>query len=195
MEKKITTPNLILSSPSLDDATALENFENRNREHFKEWESTLNPNQDNQGYDSDACEKRLEMWIKECQEGKSVRFFVSTLGNPNMIIGMCNFTQIFYGPFQACYLGYKMDHAFEGKGFMFEALEASIQYMFEELGIHRIMSNYMPKNKRSAKLLQRLGFTIEGYAKNYLFINNKWEDHVLTALIVEEWKTKITSQR
>ena len=46
------------------------------------------------------------------------------------------------------------------------------------------MANYMPINFRSAKLLHRLGFTVEGYAKNYLLINNRWEDHVLTALSV-----------
>jgi ribosomal-protein-alanine N-acetyltransferase len=71
---------------------------------------------------------------------------------------------------------------------MFEALEASIKYVFEELGIHRIMANYMPINARSAKLLYRLGFIIEGYAKNYLLINDQWEDHILTALSIEQWQ-------
>jgi ribosomal-protein-alanine N-acetyltransferase len=105
----------------------------------------------------------------------------------NKIIGFCHFTQIFLGPFQACYLGYKIDYEYEGKGLMFEALEASIRYVFEDLKLHRIMANYMPINLRSANLLNRLGFKIEGFAKNYLLINNKWEDHVLTALSKEEW--------
>jgi len=41
----------------------------------------------------------------------------------------------------------------------------------------------MPKNTRSANLLKTLGFEQEGYAKNYLLINGRWEDHVLNALI------------
>ena len=45
----------------------------------------------------------------------------------------------------------------------------------------------MPSNKRSAQLLQKIGFIIEGYAKNYLLINGQWEDHILTSLTNEKW--------
>jgi len=58
-----------------------------------------------------------------------------------------------------------------------------IIYAFEELSLNRIMANYMPRNKRSAALFDTLGFACEGRAKNYLFINGKWEDHVLTSLL------------
>ena len=56
-------------------------------------------------------------------------------------------------------------------------------YMFEEENLHRIMPNYVPSNKRSEKLLTKLGFVREGLAKDYLFINGKWENHILTALV------------
>jgi ribosomal-protein-alanine N-acetyltransferase len=59
--------------------------------------------------------------------------------------------------------------------------------MFEQQKLHRIMANYMPSNKRSARLLQKLGFVIEGHAKKYLLINGQWEDHVLTSLTNENW--------
>lgn len=186
MTKTLTTKNLILSAPRSEDLAAINDFEIRNTTHLKKWESGFpenNPSQYNE------TKKLLENWIKECDEGKSARFFIRTKENPEMIIGFCNFTQIFYGSFQACYLGYKIDYAYEGKGFMFEALQTAIMYVFEELRLHRIMANYMPSNLRSAKLLQRLGFIIEGHAKNYLLINNKWEDHVLTALTFEQWKS------
>ena len=45
------------------------------------------------------------------------------------------------------------------------------------------MANYMPSNKRSGQLLDRLGFQKEGVAKSYLKIAGKWEDHVLTSLV------------
>jgi ribosomal-protein-alanine N-acetyltransferase len=44
------------------------------------------------------------------------------------------------------------------------------------------MANYRPQNERSARLLERLGFTREGLAKDYLFIDGAWRDHVLTSL-------------
>ncbi len=180
MKNNITTFNLILSTPKLEDYSALHDFENQNKNHLAKWESSQN---------SKECEQRLENWGRECDEGKSTRFFIRTKENPDIIIGLCNFTQIFRGAFLACYLGYKIDHAYEGKGFMFEALQALIRYVFEELGLHRIMANYMPSNIRSANLLHRLGFVIEGYAKNYLLINDHWADHVLTALSLEQWQS------
>lgn len=44
------------------------------------------------------------------------------------------------------------------------------------------MANYVPTNERSGRLLRRLGFTVEGYARDYLFIDGAWRDHVLTSL-------------
>lgn len=177
MPKEITTLHLILRTPQNGDSIALELFERRNKEHLAQWESLESP-----------LSTYLDNWIKECEEGKSARFFIFSKKSPEIIIGMCNFTQIFRGAFQACYLGYKIDHEYEGQGLMFEALQNLITYVFEELNLHRIMANYMPSNKRSAKLLERLGFVIEGKAKKYLLINNNWEDHVLTSLTNDQWE-------
>jgi ribosomal-protein-alanine N-acetyltransferase len=44
------------------------------------------------------------------------------------------------------------------------------------------MANFRPENDRSRRLLQRLGFVEEGFARNYLFIDGAWRDHVLTSL-------------
>ena len=62
--------------------------------------------------------------------------------------------------------------------------------MFEDQNLHRIMANSMPVNLRSKKLLARLGFQKEGYAPEYLLINGRWEDHILTALMNQSWKMK-----
>jgi [ribosomal protein S5]-alanine N-acetyltransferase len=176
---EIKTPNLLLRFPQLTDEAALRNCESKNRDHWSMWGTST---------DSELLHDYLKQWISECQDGTAARFFIFKKENPNLIIGVCNFTQIFHGPFQACYLGYKIDSDYEGKGLMLEALQAAIQYVFEKLHLHRIMANYMPTNQRSAKLLNCLGFSIEGHAKNYLLINGHWEDHVLTALSYEDWK-------
>jgi ribosomal-protein-alanine N-acetyltransferase len=68
-------------------------------------------------------------------------------------------------------------------GLMAEALRATNAFVFRELRLHRIMANYRPENERSARLLARLGFAREGLARDYLFIDGEWRDHVLTALV------------
>jgi len=65
---------------------------------------------------------------------------------------------------------------------MGEALRAAFGQVFGLLGLHRIMANYLPTNERSARLLRRLGFTVDGYARDYLYIDGAWRDHILTAL-------------
>lgn len=173
---------LILRTPQLEDLPLLQSFEMGNRSHLAKWETLPHSS------DQEIVE-RLTNWKKECETGNALRFFLFSNMDNQPLIGMCNFTPIMRGAFQACYLGYKIDSGYQGQGLMFEALQHSIAYLFEQLNLHRIMANYMPTNTRSASLLSRLGFEIEGYAKHYLFINSQWEDHVLTALSYERWKS------
>ncbi len=151
-----------------------------NSEHFERYTSTPEKDRSSLQY----WEKKLSDYLRESERGVSVRlalFDKDSLEEP--VIGVCNFTQIFRGPFQSCYLGYKIDHNYEGKGLMYEALQEACSFMFKEQNLHRIMANYIPSNIRSEKLLNRLGFQKEGYAKEYLFINGVWEDHTLTSLL------------
>lgn len=37
-------------------------------------------------------------------------------------------------------------------------------------------------------LLKKLGFVVEGYARDYIHIQNKWEDLILTSIVNEKWK-------
>ena len=78
-------------------------------------------------------------------------------------------------------MGYGASKEAEGKGVAYQLCCTAVQFAFDELGLNRLMANHLPYNNRSAKLLSRLGFVREGFAKNYLEINGKWQNHVLTA--------------
>jgi len=71
---------------------------------------------------------------------------------------------------------------------MHEGLKASLDYVFGDLNLHRVMANFMPHNLRSNAVLRRLGFTVEGYARDYLYIDGAWRDHVLTSLTNPNWR-------
>lgn len=117
----------------------------------------------------------------EFSEETSLRLLI-TPSRGKEVIGIINFSQIFRGPFQACYLGYSLDLEWEGRGIMLEALQCALDYVFQQLGLHRVMANYLPENERSRRLLERLGFVVEGRAMDYLQIGGHWREHVLTAL-------------
>jgi ribosomal-protein-alanine N-acetyltransferase len=132
--------------------------------------------------------ERLAIAVEEFHAGRAARFVLQLRGRGAAadagapIVGTCNYTNIVRGPFQACHLGYQIDRAVEGQGLMSEAVRCTNAYVFETLRVHRIMANYRPQNERSARLLERLGFSREGLAKDYLFIDGAWRDHVLTSL-------------
>ena len=44
----------------------------------------------------------------------------------------------------------------------------------------------MPSNAASVRLLEKIGFTREGYARSYLCICDKWQDHLLFGLIASD---------
>jgi len=96
------------------------------------------------------------------------------------------FSQIVRGIFLSTYLGYSLDGEYINKGYMTEALEAGISYVFSELRLHRIEANVMPRNGASLKVLEKLGFQKEGLARKYLKINGVWEDHVHMTLLNED---------
>lgn len=134
-------------------------------------------------YTAAFWQKRLAENCEELRQDRAARFFIMRRDDPaRRIIGCCNFTAFIRGPFQCCNLGFSLDEQQQGKGYMTEALRATIAYVFETLRLHRIQANHLPHNVRSRDLLRRLGFVVEGYARDYLFIADAWQDHVLTAL-------------
>lgn len=160
------------------DARAIQRFVLRNRERLATWE----PLRDDAYFSLHGCAIRARNWARGFRSGVCA-VFLAWNGDRSQIIAQCAFSNIVRGAFGACHLGYAVDGEHEGRGLMREVLQAAIDYAFGEMGLHRIMANYMPRNTRSEQLLLRLGFQKEGYAKSYLRINGRWEDHVLTSLI------------
>jgi ribosomal-protein-alanine N-acetyltransferase len=175
----IKTKRLVLTLPQVEAAPRLLAYIKENRRHFAPWSPPDPP-----GYYTEAYwRERLASARAEFKRGQSLRLVIFERKRAEeWVVGDCNFTNIMRGPFQACYLGYKLDHRAVGQGLMQEALAAAIKYAFDDLRLHRIMANYMPVNERSGRLLRRLGFVVEGYARDYLFVAGDWRDHILTAL-------------
>jgi ribosomal-protein-alanine N-acetyltransferase len=80
-------------------------------------------------------------------------------------------------------LGYWMGEAFAGQGYMSKGVRAALRHAFVELRLHRIEAACAPHNDRSRRLLERMGFEHEGFARAYLLIDGAWQDHVLFGLL------------
>jgi [ribosomal protein S5]-alanine N-acetyltransferase len=172
------TERLCLRLPGPSEAAALAAFYVVNREHLQPWSPTFHPGTFSEAFWAGEAERRLADFLA----GQDVRGFLYPRTEPDRVIGNLSLVQISRGAFQACTLGYALAAEAEGRGYMLEAVRGAVRYSFEDLALHRVMANYMPRNRRSAAVLRRAGFVVEGYARHYLLINGRWEDHVLTAI-------------
>lgn len=175
---RLSTLRTLIRLPAPADAAKLLRFRVDNRAHLAPWE----PFRDESWYTLDACARSIVDGAEAARLDRGYPLVVFDLDDTDVLASF-TFSNVVRGPFQACLLGYGVAMGQQGQGLMREALQAGLQWAFEELDLHRVMANYLPRNERSAQLLERLGFEREGYARRYLKIAGQWEDHVLTAKV------------
>ncbi|MDQ6774455.1 MAG: GNAT family N-acetyltransferase [Candidatus Dormibacteraeota bacterium] len=183
MRERIETEHLLLRVPEKDDASAIVRYYLDNRAHLEPWSPTWPPD----FFSDDFWREQIRLYRADLQAGMAVRFFVWERRRGSDIVGNLALTQIFRGPLQACSLGYGLAEAVQGRGYMQEAVRAAVDFAFSELGLHRVTASYVPHNVRSAAVLRRAGFTVEGYARDYLLIDGRWQDHLVTSVVNPAW--------
>lgn len=157
-------------------ATSLHKYYTQNAEHLAPWE----PDRPDGFHSLESWNERVVDFRREQDAGVALRVLAFQPQSDDLV-GVCFFTNITRGVFQACNVGYSISQEYGGKGLMTEIVDASVDYVFQELGLHRVMANYVPENEGSARLLEKLGFVKEGLAQSYLKIGGRWRDHVLTS--------------
>ena len=104
------------------------------------------------------------------------------------LVGMINISEIIRGRFQSAFLGYHGNVLYADQGLMTEGLRLAAAHAFTKLKLHRVEANIQPANRRSSALVQRCGFSKEGFSPRYLKIGGRWRDHERWALTVEDWR-------
>lgn len=151
----------------------------RNKDFLEPWEAKRT----DEYYSAEFQKSILRDEFALIREGSLFKVWIF---KDDTLIGSIALSNIVRGAFQSCHLGYRLDEQEQGKGIMAEALKWVINYAFQELRLHRIEANIMPRNRRSMRLAEKLGFQHEGLARKYLKINGVWEDHIHMVLLNEE---------
>jgi len=180
----LETPRLLLQASDSSLAAAAADFYRRNREAHARW----NPPLPEATFSVDGQRERLAETAATIAAGTGVGWWLFATGEPELALGQIHFSQITRRGFQNAMLGYAIDSGHEGRGLMREALAAALADAFSpRVHLHRVQANVRPENTRSLALLARLGFEREGLAREYLFINGAWRDHVMTAKRNPHW--------
>ena len=179
----IETDRLVIRLAEVADVPEIIRFYRDNREHLQPY----SPRYAADFLDEATWIEQVRNRAPELAAGAGFRAFVFARTARTRIIGNLNLTQVHRGAFQSCVLGYNLAAGEQGKGYMTEAVRAAVAFAFDVWKLHRVAANYMPRNTRSAAVLERCGFKLEGHAPAYLLINGEWEDHVLTAITNPAW--------
>jgi [ribosomal protein S5]-alanine N-acetyltransferase len=135
-----------------------------------------------------AFRRRIRRYQREIRNGTGYPMFVFSPDGETLLGGL-TLSQIQRGVAQSTVLGYWMGTPFAGKGFMGAAVRAIIGFAFDTLQLNRIEAACLPHNVASIRLLERVGFQREGYARKFLCIDGRWQDHLLYGLVRDDRRT------
>lgn len=166
-----------LRIPAMADYAAWSALREESRSFLQPWEPTW-PQDDMSRV---AFRRRLKRYVRELEQDQAYPFFV--FRDDGQLLGGVTVSQIRRGVAQTCSVGYWMGQRFAGRGHMSAALRALTPFVFEQLKLRRIEAACLPRNAASIRLLEKTGFQKEGYAREYLCIAGRWQDHLLYALL------------
>jgi [ribosomal protein S5]-alanine N-acetyltransferase len=134
-----------------------------------------------------AYRRRLARYAVDWRTDQGYSFFIFSRADGRLVggIGLSNVRR---GVAETGSLGYWVGARHARRGYMAEALALLLDFGFQRLKLHRVEAACLPTNAASRGLLAKLGFREEGYARKYLCIDGKWQDHVLFGMLREEWR-------
>ena len=159
----------------------------RNVDWLTKWEPRQPEGYPNDTVDRVAFSARCGAREREWQLGTGYGFGIF-IGH--RFSGEMNISGVQRGPFQNAYVGYWIDEAQAGNGYVPEALVVAARFAFEEVGLHRLQVAIIPRNTASRRVAEKLQLRDEGVAERYLAINGVWEDHIRYAITAEEWAVR-----
>lgn len=160
------------------DVKRLETLILGNRSWLRPWEAT-SPNMPT-SFDIKAMVRGL---LKSLEKNEGMPFVIEVDGE---IVGQLNVSNMLFGSVSSATIGYWIAPEAAGKGITPTAVALVTDYLFSNLGLHRVEIDIRPENQASLRIVEKLGFRFEGLKERFIHINGAWRDHYVFALTREE---------
>ncbi|MDJ0345149.1 GNAT family protein [Streptomyces sp. H10-C2] len=85
-------------------------------------------------------------------------------------------------------LGVTLAAGRQRSGYAIEAVRAVLEDLFTRRGLHRVSAECDARNTRSAQLLERAGFQLEGRRPEFTWLKDEWTDDLLFGLLADRWR-------
>ncbi len=181
-EVALYSPRLCLRPARFSDYDQWVEVRARNRDYLKPFE----PAWPKASLEPDFFRRRIERLMHDWNADRTYAFVILDRST-NALIGGLNVNNVTRGAAQYATLGYWLDEARQGNGYMTEAGHVVLGFAFKALELARLNAATLPHNLKSQAMLKRLGFSEEGFARTYIQIEGRRQDHVLFGLNAEEY--------
>ena len=91
--------------------------------------------------------------------------------------------------FRSASLGYCLKESAWGHGYAAEAARALLRWSFEALDLNRVQAEADTRNAASARVLEKLGFVLEGTLREDCIVNGEVSDSWVYGLLRRDWET------
>ncbi len=135
-----------------------------------------------------AYRQRMRRYAEDQRTDQAYPFFIFRKEDSALVGGLV-LASIRRGVAQAASLGYWIGLPYARRGYMTSALRALVPAAFDVLRLHRLEAACIPTNMASTRVLEKVGFQREGYAREYLCINGTWQDHLLYARLRDSFRS------
>jgi ribosomal-protein-alanine N-acetyltransferase len=179
---RLTGDRVFLRPPERGDYEEWASIRARSRNFLAPWEPS---------WPADALSRasyraRIARYAEDWRTDQGYNFFIFRADD--VLTGGVGLSNLRRGVAETASLGYWIGEPHARQGLMTAALPLVLDFAFERLRLHRVEAACLPTNVPSRALLLRTGFQQEGYARNYLLIDGKWLDHLLFAILREDWR-------
>lgn len=119
------------------------------------------------------------------EDGSGARVAVERTAD-QAFVGWCAFNS--WNPtFQSASLGYCLNQAAWGYGYATEAARGLLQWAFDSLDLNRVQAETDTRNVASARVLEKLGFVLEGTLREDCIVKGDVSDSGVYGLLRRDW--------
>jgi ribosomal-protein-alanine N-acetyltransferase len=187
-ELELVGARVLLRPLRADDWERWRDVRHRSREWLEAWEPRPEPGAADPVSDREAFRSRCGAWDRQRHFDAAYGF--GLFRNDGRFAGEVSLGSVTRGPFQSAFIGYWIDEALAGHGYVPEGVVLLLRYAFEVLNLHRLEAAIVPRNGPSRRVVEKLGLRNEGTSLRFLQIQGVYEDHIRYAITADEWRDR-----
>jgi ribosomal-protein-serine acetyltransferase len=148
-----------------------------NREHIRQWHPWVDAIRA-----PAAVERAIINWQ---QQYTNNRGFYAAIRYQGRFCGVINHLNVDWANRWTA-LGYWLDAGHQGKGIMTACCRTLIEHSFNVWKLNRVTIECATENTRSRAIPERLGFKLEGVARQIEWVHDRFVDHAMYSLLRSE---------